>query len=137
MPSIHLRVMELERYWQQCLKPFLAILTPHHHRIMEFVGVLVYNTIELRLNHCRCPHYHVVWQESALTICRRPVCQCIILGDKLIQIRRERDVTRIDSAFPIIHYHVYGYAVKLKKPAMLRQKIKLLDLGSRFANALA
>ena len=46
----------------------LPILTPHHHRIAELVGVLIDNTIEFGLRHRRCADNHPVVERTAFTI---------------------------------------------------------------------
>ena len=70
MATIHLNVMELERYWQSCLEQSFTILTPHHHRIAKLICILVNTAVEFRLNHGRCADNHVVLKESALTFSR-------------------------------------------------------------------
>ena len=50
--AVHLGVMELERDWKGGPEPSFAVFAPHYHWIVEHVCVLVYNTVQLCLNHC-------------------------------------------------------------------------------------
>ena len=75
MASVHLDMMELERYWQRGLEQSLAVLAPHHHWIAELVGVLVDDAVEFRLYHGRCADNHVLVEEGTLTFIRCLCCQ--------------------------------------------------------------
>ena len=74
MASIHLNVMELERYRQSSLEQSFTILTPHHHRIAELISLLVDDAVEFRLNHGRCADNHVVFKEGTLAFIRYLFC---------------------------------------------------------------
>lgn len=49
--TVHLNMVELKRDGQCRFQPVLAIFAPHHHRVGEFVGVLVDNAVEFCMHH--------------------------------------------------------------------------------------
>ena len=66
MPTVHLCVMKLKGYGQGGPEPPLAVSAPHHHRITEFFGILVYYAVELGLYHSRCANNHIIFEERTL-----------------------------------------------------------------------
>ena len=115
MASIHLNVMELERYGQSCLEPTFVILAPHYHRIAELISILVDNAVEFRLNHGRCADNHVVFKERTFTFSRCMHCQLLIITIKLLQVIRIRNVARTDITFAILHDDIDGKPIELEQ----------------------
>ena len=68
MTTIHLNVMELERYRQSSLEPSFAISGPCQERIIELAAILVYDAVNLCLHKGRCANNHVVFKKSTLTL---------------------------------------------------------------------
>ena len=92
MASIHLNVVELERYWQSGLEQALAVLAPHRHRIAKLFCVLVDDAVEFRLNHGRCADNHVLVEEGA-----RPLVACKARTFTFIRcLRCQRQVVAIE-----------------------------------------
>ena len=84
MASIHLNVVELERYWQSGLEQALAVLAPHYHRIAELISILVDDAVEFRLYHGRCADNHVLVEEEALTFIRCLLCEHQVIAIELL-----------------------------------------------------
>ena len=84
MATIHLNMMELERYRQSSLEQSHAILAPHHHRIAELISILVDDAVEFRLYHGRCADNHVLVEEGALTFIRCLRCQRQVVAIELL-----------------------------------------------------
>ena len=82
--TIHLNMMELEWYWQRCLKHPLPILAPHHHRIAELISILVDDAVEFRLYHGRCADNHVLVEEGTFTFIRCLRCQRQVVAIELL-----------------------------------------------------
>jgi len=137
MASIHLNVMELERYWQRCLEPPFSISGPCQERIIELVAILVDYAVNLCLNKSGRTNNHVVIKERALTFAGSLSGQLLIITIELLQVIRIRDITRVDIAFAVLHDDIDGKPVELEQFSLLRQQVKLLNILGRPAYAPA
>ena len=92
MSAVHLHVMELEGDRQGCLQPAFAVVSPHHHRIAEQVGVLVDYAVEFGGRHRRCAYHHCIIYEGTLAGCAGRLCQGQVVRTKLLQIVCIKDI---------------------------------------------
>ena len=60
MGTVHLRVVELERYGQCCFEPSSAVFTPYHERVVEDSAVHSYCAVDVELRQCGGPDDHTV-----------------------------------------------------------------------------
>ena len=137
MASVHLDMMEWERYGQRGLEQTLAIFAPHHHRIAELVGILVDDAVELGLGHSRGANNHVILQETAFAFTLRLAGQFKIFLIESLQVVGKRDVAGVDAAILVVHDDIDGEPVILKQFAVFWQSVKLLNLTRRLSDAPA
>ena len=93
MASIHLNVMELERYRQSRLEPPFTISGPSQERIIELAAILVYYAVDLYLYEGGCTNNHVILKESALTFTGSLSGQLLVIIIELLQVVRIRNIT--------------------------------------------
>ncbi len=115
MPAIHLDVVKLEGDRKRCLYPMATVFSPHNHRIAKLIGVLVYNTIQFRLYHCRSSNNHTIFKERTLTLSSSLRCQFVVFLGEFLGVIGVCNVTRIYSPFAIVYNYVYGNAVVLEE----------------------
>ena len=92
MSSVHLNVVKLEGDRQRGLEPSLAIFSPHHHRVAELIGVLIYDAIQFGGYHCRRADNHSIINETAFATVRCRLSKNGILVLKLPDVFAERDI---------------------------------------------
>ena len=114
MPTIHLNMMELERYRQGNLKPAFAISCPNQKRIIELAAILVYYAVYLCLHQGGRANNHVVLKDTALALAGSLSSQLLVIIIELLQVVRIRYIARTNTAFAILHDNVDGKSVELE-----------------------
>ena len=84
LASIHLYMMELERYGQSGLEPPFSVSSPNQERIIELTAILVYYAVNLCLNKSGRTDNHVVFKENALTFAGSLYRQHLVIAMELL-----------------------------------------------------
>ena len=128
MSTVHLRVVELEGYWQLIAKPFLSVSPPHEERVVEYSTGHAYGSIYLCINNSRRTNHHtIIGQIQILTFCRYLNSALKIFTIELFQVLRIENVAGTDFALRVLHNGIDGNRVVSHQFVPHGQKIELLD----------
>ena len=135
--TIHLGMVELERYAQRSLKQSSLVLAPNHKRIVENAAIHTHRTIYFVLRQCRSADNHTASREVVVgTTLHHLLCKAQIVAVELRQILAVRQVARTHLARLVGNDGVYSNGVVLHQLVADGQQIKLLDLRGGTTDAI-
>ena len=137
MRTVHLRMMELERYCECCFQQAAFIFSPDHERIVENTAVHPYGSVYIIFNECRCPYDHAFCQIMIYAVFGCMACELEIDVIELLQIRRKWYVARVYLSVSVHDYRVDCNGVELHQLISFGQHIELFDTACRHAAAPA
>ena len=138
MSTVHLGVVELERYGQGGLEPRSLVLTPNHKRIVEYAAIHTHSTVNFILRQSRGADHHTLGREVMVgAALRHLLCKAQVVAIELRQILTIRQIARTHLARCVGNNGVYSHSVVLHQLIAHGQHIKLLDLHGGTTNAVA
>ena len=135
MSTVHLSVVELERYGEFISKPSLSVSSPNHKGIIENPAIHANSPVNLGIYNGRCANNHTFIRQ-VLVCATFSNLQCVfhILLTKHFDVVGEEDVTRRDLALFVPDDGIDRKAVVLHQLVADRQEIELFDGRSGFAD---
>ena len=135
--TVHLGMVELERYGQCGLKQPTLVLAPNHKRIVENAAIHTHRTIYFVLHQSRGADNHTLCREVVVgATLRHLLCQTQVVAIELRQILAVRQIARTHLACRVGNNGVYGNGVVLHQLIAHGEHIELLDLHGGTTNTV-